>query len=170
MPTKNRFILNLTVNVAVFFVVIIFHTSEIIDISIKNATPMLLLPLLTAFAFFSPMSACIIAGLISGTLLDSISQGYCFNTLVLLVLAISVNLIANTLFNKNLFSAVLLSFMTSGAYYLLRWCVFHLVNRTLEDSLGYLLLYGLPSAVYSAILIFPFYYLYKALTEPVILK
>lgn len=165
MPIKRRNFLILIVNIALFFTVILFHTSEIINLSILNATPMLLLPLITAFAIFSPMSACIIASLISGALIDSVAQGYCFNTLVLLIIAVCVNLFSNSLFNKNLISAIVLSLISSGGYYFLIWGRFHIIGKTVEDSLGYLFRYALPSAVYSALFIFPFYYLYKYLND-----
>lgn len=164
MLAKKRNPLIFIINIALFFVVILFHTSEIIDISIKNATPMLLLPLITAFSLFSPMGSALAAGFISGALIDSIAQSsYCFNTVVLILIAVTVNLIANNLFNKNLFSAVVLCLMTCGVYYLLIWIFFHLVGRSVEDSLGYLLSYALPSALYSAVFILPFYCLYKFL-------
>ena len=164
MQSKKLNPLRWIVTAAVFFTVILFHTSEIIDISIKNATPMLLLPLITAYSFFAPLGNSIAASLISGALIDSVTMGsYCFNTIVLFLIAVAVNLIANTLFNKNIFSAATLSLLNCGGYYLLRWVSFHFFGQTMEDSLIYLMSYALPSAIYSAVFIIPFYYLYKFL-------
>ena len=154
------------VNTAVFFVVIMLHTSEIADLSIKTATPFLLLPLITAFSMFAPMRHSVIAGIISGALIDSVSsRSYCFNTIIFLVIAVFVCVAANNLFNKNIQSAAVLSLITAAIYYILLWICFYSIPGTLEDSLGFLLRYALPSAVYSAVFIFLFYYLYRFLYE-----
>lgn len=149
-------------NVFIFFLLIIFHTSELFDISIKTATPLLLLPLLTAFAIFEPVGASAAVGFITGAFLDSVADGsYCFNTLVLMLIGAFVSLFANNLFNKNIFAAAVLSLITCVIYYVLLWISFHLFGRTVYDSLAYLLSYAFPSAVYSAVFIFPFYFLYR---------
>lgn len=154
------------INIAVFFVVILLHTSEIADISIKTATPFLLLPLLTAFSVFAPMRHSVVAGFISGALIDSVSsRAYCFNTILFMLIAVSVCLAASNLFNKNIPSAIVLSLLVAGVYYVLLWIFFYSIPGSMEDSLGYLLKYALPSAVYSAAFIFPFYYLYRFLYE-----
>lgn len=149
-------------NVLIFFILIIFHTSELVDISIKTATPLLILPLLTAFSLFEPIGASAVAGFISGAFLDSVADGsYCFNTVVLMLIGTFVSLFANNLFNKNIFAAAVLSVITSVIYYLLLWLFFHCFGTTVHSSLGYLLSYAFPSAVYSAVFIFPFYFLYR---------
>lgn len=149
-------------NVLIFFLLIIFHTSEFINISIKTATPLLLLPMLTAFAIFEPFGISATAGFIIGAFLDSVADGsYCFNTLVLMLIGGFVSLFANNLFNKNIFAAAVLSLISCIIYYVLLWFSFHLFGRTVYDSLSYLLGYGFPSAVYSAVFIFPFYFLHR---------
>ena len=149
-------------NVLIFFLLIIFHTSEFINISIKTATPLLLLPMLTAFAIFEPFGVSAAVGFIIGAFLDSVADGsYCFNTLVLMLIGGFVSLFANNLFNKNIFAAAVLSLISCIIYYVLLWFSFHLFGRTVYDSLNYLLGYGFPSAVYSAVFIFPFYYLHR---------
>lgn len=149
-------------NVLIFFTLILIHTSEFIDISIKTATPLLLLPLLTAFSVFAPIGSAAAAGFVSGAFLDSVAGStYCFNTIVFMLIGVFVSLVANNLFNKNIFAAAVLSLITSGAYYLLLWLCFHCIGASAENSIGYLLRYALPSAVYTAVFIFPFYFLYK---------
>ena len=89
-------------NILIFAAVIFLHTSEIADISIKSATPMLILPLITAYSIFSDLKGCVISGLICGAFLDSVSHGaYCFNTLTLMFLSLFVYFMASNLFNKN---------------------------------------------------------------------
>lgn len=164
MTTKKNGLLKFIITISLFFTVTLCHTSEIIDISIKNATPMLLLSLITAFSFFSQLHSCVIMGLISGALIDSVAQkGYCFNTILFLIIAVAVNVMANTLFNKNIFAAFALSLLVCAAYYIALWICFHLIKHTMEDSLIYLFSYALPSAVYSSAFILPFYSLYKFL-------
>ena len=147
-------------NVLIFFVVILFHTSQFVDISIKTATPMLLIPLLTAFSIFSGIGTSAVVGFISGAFIDSVAgQTYCFNTIVFMVMGVLVSLVASNLFNKNIFAAAVLSLITSGAYYLLLWICFHSIGVSAQNSLRYLLGYALPSAVYTAVFIFPLYFL-----------
>lgn len=162
MLAKKRHPVIFTVNILLFFGVILFSGNDIIDISIKNATPLLLLPMLTAFSIFNSVTACALTGFITGALLDSVSSGtYCFNTIILMVLSVSVSLAANNLFNKNIRAAAALSLMTSFIYYIVYWLVFMAFGVEIQNSLIYLLEYGLPSAVYSAVFIFPFYFLYR---------
>ncbi len=149
-----------------FFVIIIFQTTGAADISIKTASPMLPIALITAFSCFSSMRFCVIAGLVTGACIDSVAGGtYCFNTLLFLLMAVLVNLAANNLFNKNIRSAAALSLLTSGFYFMMLWLFFHAIGRSAQDSLSYLLIYALPSAVYSAVFIFPFYFLFKYLEK-----
>ena len=151
---------------ATFFVAIFFHTSEIVDISIKTATPFILLPLITAYAIFAPFGLCMAAGLISGALIDSVStKAYCFNTIALMLIAVLVCIASAYLFNKNLKSAIVLALLTAAFYYIFLWLFFYNGTGSMQDSIGYLLKYALPSAVYSSAFIFPFYYLFKFLYQ-----
>ena len=166
MLAKKRHPVIFTVNILLFFAVILFGGNSIIDISIKNATPLLLLPMLTAFSIFNSVKSSAAAGFISGALLDSTSSGtYCFNTIFLMVLSVSVSLAANNLFNKNIRAAAALSLITSFIYYIIYWLIFMTFGVEIQNSLIYLLKYVLPSAVYSAVFIFPFYFLYKCFSK-----
>ena len=100
---RKRNWLFIAVNVLLFSAVILFETTGLVDISIKNATPLLLLPLITAFAVFSTVTQAAAVGFVCGAFLDSVSYGsFCFNSIALLVLSVLAYLIANNLFNKNL--------------------------------------------------------------------
>ncbi len=157
---KHPFLFILTV--LIFFAVIIFSGNGIIDISIKNATPLLALPLLCGFAVFHSLEASVIAGLLTGIMLDSISVGtYCFNAIILLVIGCFVNLASNSLFNKNLKAASALSVISCFAYFIGYWLCFAAFGRGIENSLTYLLSYGIPSAVYSAVFVIPFYFIFR---------
>lgn len=163
---RKRNWLFIAVNVLLFSAVILFETTGLVDISIKNATPLLLLPLITAFAVFSTVTQAAAVGLVCGAFLDSVSYGsFCFNSIALLVLSVLAYLIANNLFNKNLKSSIVLSLIISAIYFLALWAVFHTFGKTFVDSFGYLFRYAFPSAVYSAIFVIPFYFLYKKIID-----
>lgn len=161
MPKKNRGLL-IFANTLILFFTILFTVSGVIDISIKNATPLALISLVSAFSIFNSVGKCAAVGFITGACLDSVQVGsYCFNTIIFMVLAVVVFLISNNLFNKNIQSAVALSLIMSVLYFGLKWVFFFAFGSSLQDSMTYLLSYALPSAVYSAAFIFPFYYLYR---------
>lgn len=157
---KMRFVT--AMNIILFAVIILFHTADIVDISIGNATPLLLLPLLTAFSIFASPSKSVLAGFIAGACLDAVSGAtYCFNTLCFMLIALAVCLAANNLFNKNIRAAIVLSLLSASSYFVLLWLFYHAIGRGVKDSLGYLLGFAFPSAVYSAIFIIPLFYLYR---------
>ena len=162
MLEKKRHPFILIFNILLFFFVIISGGNDIVDISIKNATPLLALPLLCGFSIFSSVEAAVVAGLLSGIMLDSVSMNtFCFNAIVFLILGVFVSLASNTLFNKNLKAAAALSLIISSAYFVLYWLCFAAVGTGIRNSLIYLLQYGLPSAVYSSVFIFPFYFIFR---------
>lgn len=161
MPKKNKWLLFFA-NILIFFFVIIFTISGNINITIKHATPLILIPLITAFAFFNSVGKSVFASIIAGACLDSIQiDSYCFNTIAFLILGVLVYLISNNLFNKNFQSAVTLCLIVSLLYFIAKWGIYFTVGLTMKDSSTYLLSYALPSAVYTTAFIFPFYYLYK---------
>lgn len=151
----------------ILFNILIFAAAVLLKplesaITIKNATPLLVLPLLCAFSIFSSVYSAAVVGFLTGACLDSLTSGaYCFNTLTLMLTAVAVTVCANNLFNKNIRSAAVISLLVSTTYFILKWLVFHAINATITDSMQYLLKFALPSAVFSAVLIFPFFYLYR---------
>jgi len=149
-------------NIIVFSAVLLFDSNGFIDITISNATPLLALPLLTGFSIFASPKAGAIAGLITGAVLDSVAVGsYCFNAIAFLLIGVLVSLASNNLFNKNIRAAVALSIIIAVIYYTAYWLTFMAFGVGMKNSLIYLLSYGIPSAFYSAVFIFPFFYLYK---------
>ena len=162
MTGKKQNFLVLAANILIFFFVIVFQVSGAVDISIKTATPLVILPLITAYAVFGSLPACAVAGIIAGACLDGVANGaYCFNTITLFLISVAVCLAANNLFNKNIQSAVALSLITSAVYFLLLWQFFYAWGVPVKDSLGFLLSYAMPSTLYTALFIFPFYFIFK---------
>lgn len=161
MQARKRHPFVFLLNFLIFALAVFFHPAEGF-IAIKTATPMLILPLLCAFSVFNSVYACVVAGFLTGVCFDAItSKSFCFNTIVFILLAVAVNLCANNLFNKNIRSVSLLSVLSAVFYFTLKWIIFFAIGANIADSLLYLLKYALPSAIYSAIFIFPFFFIYR---------
>lgn len=161
MLARKRHPFVFLLNFLIFALAVIFHPAEGY-IAIKTATPMLILPILCAFSVFGSVYTCAVAGFLAGVCFDAVTSGaYCFNTIAFIVLAVAVNLCSNNLFNKNIRSVTLLSLLSAVLYFVLKWIVFYAIGVGIADSLFYLLKYALPSAVYSAIFIFPFFFIYR---------
>lgn len=162
MLQKKRHPWIFILDLLIFSAVLILHSTAVLDISIKTASPIVLLPLLTAFSIFHSVPSASVTGFICGAFMDSVSAGsYCFNTVALMLLGAFVSLVADTLFNKNIFAAAVLSLITSALYFLALWGIFHTAGETVQNSIGYLLSYALPSSAYTAVFIFPFFFLYR---------
>lgn len=151
-------------NIVLFATILFFDINAKIDITIRNATPLIIIPLLTAFSVFYSLEAAVVAGLFSGAMLDCVMAGsYCFNTVSLFIMGAVVNLAANNLFNKNMRGVAALTLITAVLYFVVYWLTFFAFQVSMKNSLIYLMSYGLPSAVYSSAFIFPFYWIYKRL-------
>ncbi len=148
--------------ILIFFLSILFFYTDSLNISIKGISPLLILPILTAYSLFHSPLRCALVGLACGILMDSNMIGsFCFNAIALLCIGVFVSVSSNTLFNKNIQSATVLSLITSSLYYIFQWIFFHTANVSISDNFSYLLNHAFPSAIFTAVFIFPFYYLYK---------
>jgi len=149
-------------NIALFFVCILLYGSTEIDLSIMNAYPFVLLALLAAYSVFAEISFAAAAGFISGAFIDSVSGGgHCFNTIVFMFLAVSVCLLANNVFNKNLKAVITLCFLSAVAYFFLYWIAFIAFSLNTDENTNFLLRYAIPSAVYTTFFVISFSFLYK---------
>jgi len=167
MPVKKFRPLIFIFNILIFSAVLLFDTADFIDISIKNATPLLTLPLLCGFAIFASVSHSAAVGFIIGAVLDSTaSDSYCFNTICFLLLGVFVCLSSNNLFNKNIRASTALAVIISVIYFTARWLCFMAFGVGMQNSLLYLLSYALPSAIYSAVFVFPFFYIFRHWSKP----
>lgn len=165
MLKKRRYLAEI-LNFSLFFLVLLIQYLGGIDLSIKNAVPIMILPLITAFAMFSSVTDSTVAGLVAGVCMDSVSGGsVCFNAIVIMLSAVFVYLIANNLFNKNIRSAILLTIIVSLMYFLLKWIIMFAFNMGVKDNLAYLLYFIFPSVLYTTVFILPFYYVEKFITK-----
>lgn len=151
-----------TFNVLIFYTIILWRYTNLSHLKIFGVTPLLILPLLTAFSLFhSPISSAL-TGLFTGIFMDAVASGsYCFNAIILLCIGTFVSLASNNLFNKNIPASIVLSLITSAIYFIFQWIFFHARFENMKDSLIFLLNYALPSVFVSAVFIIPFYFLYN---------
>lgn len=162
MLKKVNKVLLFTFNVIIFFLISLLHYSNFLNINYFGAGTTLLIPLLVSFSLWNSPLAAALAGALSGMIMDSCAHNsYCFNTILLLLIGVFVSVTSNTLFNKNLPSAIVISLICSVVYYLLKWAIFHTFSEGVTNSLLFLLQISLPSAILTSLFIFPFYYLYK---------
>lgn len=162
MQKNLKKFLTVAFNVMIFLIFSLLHHSNFSNIKIFGAGTILVIPILVAFSLWHSPIACAMAGMLSGIIMDSSAHGsYCFNAIILLIIGVFVSVTSNTLFNKNLPSAIVISFICSVAYYLMQWAFFHTRSEGISRSLSFLLEISLPSAILTALFVFPFYYLYK---------
>lgn len=82
MQKRKLIIMTRAVTIALFFVFTLLYCSGAVDITIKNATPVIVLPMLTAYAVFSSEQKSALIGLLIGICIDSVMIGaHCFNAL-----------------------------------------------------------------------------------------
>ncbi len=163
---KKRHFGILLLNILIFILPLFFYYTDVLSLTIKNATPLLILPILTSFSLFHSPVVSAFTGMACGIFMDACTLGsYCFNAILLLIIGAFVSVASGNLFNKNIRSAVVLSLITSVFYFVLLWLVFHTGHVNITDNFIYLLKYAMPSALYSAVFILPFYYLFRFLSR-----
>lgn len=148
-------------NVFIFFIVTIVYCSGAAPLTIANATPFTVLPLLVGYSIFSTTGKSAIAGLLCGICVDAVAaKAVSFNAIILMLTAVFVCLFANNFFNKNIKSALVMSILSSVIYFVLNWLLYY-ISSDVKDSTTFLMNYALPSAIYTAVLIIPSFYLYR---------
>lgn len=144
-----------------FFSLTLFGGSGF-SLTLWGISPILVLSLLTVFSSHSSVTATVIVSLVCGIVTDSVStEGYCFNTITFLILGLSANLLAEYVFNRNLKATVTLCFILTLIYYLAYWVIFSAFVLSSSESMRYLLQWCLPSALYTALLTIPFYFIFE---------
>lgn len=162
MQGQKRYPLITTLNIAFFFLSITLFDSGSISLKIMGASPFVTLCVLVVFSCFAKPAVAAAVGFIVGAFTDSIStHSYCFNTILLFVLAVAASLLASNVFNRNLKATVALCFLISAVYHIAYWCFFIAFSVNLSQSTEYFLGFALPSVVYNAAISIPFYFIYK---------
>lgn len=165
MDIKRKRFVSVFVNVFLICLITALRYSGVATFKIGNAVPVILLPLIVSVAMFFSDNVAILSGILSGVLMDSFSSdSSCFNTLCFVVAAAICNLLSNRFLNRNLKAAVYLSALVSTIYFFIKYLVFFVFNG-ISVNYDYFMLHLIPSVVYTAIFIIPFYFLEKKLSN-----
>ncbi len=164
MTDRKKVLILRIINILFFAFLIGFQYNGIFSINILTANPMLPLALLVACCMFASEITSVLSGLIAGIFIDCVaSTPTGFNTILFMLLALSVSLIAKHLFNNNILATFALSLMCSVAYFIIRWIFCIAFSLDFAENLTYLMQYALPSSVYTAVLTIPLYFIEKYL-------
>ena len=153
-----------TIGLSCFFL-LIFQKTPGLSLTLGTATPMLLVPFVVVISCFLREWTGVFFGLFCGIGMDVFLAGSrCFNTIAMILVGTLAGLLYHYIFNRNIKSVIIGSIIFSFGFCFARWlylCVFT------GDSSAFLMLirYEIPSALYTAIFIIPFYYFIRWLTK-----
>ena len=165
MNTKAMRFASAFINIALICLLCDLRYSGTATFKIGNAVPVILLPLIVAIAMFKNSNSSLLAALLTGVLMDSTaSDSSCFNTIFFVLAAAICNLLFNHYLNRNIKAAAYMSFLVSLGYFFLKYLIFF-VFRSVAVNYDYFMLYLIPSVVYTAVFIIPFYFLEKKLVS-----
>lgn len=147
------------------FGLFILQRIPMLSLKIGNACPLLLLPVVM-------VTACILrewtgfwTGLTCGIALDTVQNGsFCFNTIVLLLFGVSFGLLFRFLLNRNIKSIILMGFIGSFVFFMVRWFFLDFIAGD-ASALDILIKYEIPSAIYTALFVIPFFFIFKKLCK-----
>ena len=150
--------------VLIFAFLLLTHYTGPARLAVAGALPLLVLPMLCAFSMFHDEMVSAFTGLTIGILMDSVAaRSVCFNAIMMFLISLAVSLITRLLFNNNIRAALALGIIGSLFYFLVRWAVFFAFYETAAGNMTYLTRFALPSAIYTAAFLVPFYYLQRLL-------
>ncbi len=145
-----------------FFLALTLFGGSGFSLTLWGVSPILVLSLLTVYSSHSSITLTVTVSLICGVVTDSVStEGYCFNTIAFLILGLSANLLAEYVFNRNLKATITLCFVLTLIYYLAYWVIFSAFVLTTSESMRYIFQWCFPSAIYTALLAIPFYFIFE---------
>lgn len=140
-------------------VVFILHYTSLIDISIYNASPFILLPLCISVAIFRGEVTGLVFSSLCGIACDSVaSSTSIFNTIAFVLIGFLAGILSKNIFNKNMKGTLVLSLVFSSSYFALKWFIFYFLPDV-QGKTYHLLWSIVPSAFYTALFIIPFFFL-----------
>lgn len=161
MSSLARKSISAAIELALAMLLFLIHYTDIVNIKIFGAEPMLLLPFLVAYSMFREELNAAAVGALTGFFADSVAVGASLlHTLFFFIICFAVALATHYLLNNNLKAAIMLSAFSAIIYYLLRWLCFFAFTGA-DNSIDYLMKYALPAVIYTALLIIPFYFLQR---------
>ena len=145
-----------------FFLSLTLFGGSGFSLALWGVSPILVLSLLTVYASHSSVTLTVTVSIICGIVTDSVStEGYCFNTIAFLILGLLANLLVEHVFNRNLRATITLCLILTLVYYLAYWVVFSAFVLAASESMRYILQWCFPSAIYTALLTIPFYFIFE---------
>lgn len=128
-------------------------------LSLGYLSPMLLVPFVVCVAMYERSLTGLFYGVIAGALWDFASTGADgMFTLMLATIGFGVGIIITFYIRNRLFSAFVLTLLSSTAVSVAYWLIF-VLRKSLDGSFEILLLRFLPLAVYTSVFVFVYYYL-----------
>ncbi len=165
MDAKRKSFIAALLNIVLIFALFLLRFCGIATFQIGRATPMILIPVIISLSIFCGENASLLYAIFAGFLMDcAAGDTYCFNTVFMVIAATVCNLLSNRFLNRNLKAAVCLSATVSFGYFFLKYLV-SFVFRGIPVHYDYFILYLIPSVVYTAVWIIPFYFLQKLLNR-----
>lgn len=166
MNKNNAFGRHIAAYVFLYLLFYLLTYTELLPLSIGNATPQLLVPITVAVGFFYGEWAGFSAGMIAGIFADAVSADtVCFNMIALMLIGLASGLMVNHYINRNIFSALMLSVSASAVYFIFHWLIFF-VAAGFTGKLQFFLYHSLPSIVYSSLFILIAYLPGRYLKKP----
>ena len=145
----------------ILFLIFILQYSGLTPLTLFGMTAMLVVPAVVFCSMFMTEFSGAMFGLVFGVCLDAVSaRAVCFNALFLLAVGCLSALFSKHLFHRNLYSALMMSAVTSVLYFVIKWVVF--TAFTTDGAWTLLCSHSLPSAVYTAVVSVPLYFLFSA--------
>lgn len=147
------------------FFLFFFQRIPGLSLKIGNAYPLLLLPAVMVVGALLREWTGFVTGLVCGIALDTFQSGSsCFNTLAFIFIGAGFGLIFRYLLNRNIKSIILAGSVGSFLFFFVRW--FFLVLLAGDTSAGrYLFKYAIPSAIYTALFVIPFFFGFEKLCK-----
>lgn len=151
------------------FLLFIMQKVEGLSLKIGTATPVLLLPMLIVISCFLKEWVGFWFGLVFGIALDVfMADSRIFNTVAFILIGVGAGLLFHYFFNRNIKAVIIGGFIICFAYFLLKWLF---LTFFFGDDSAFLVLfkYEIPSAIYSALFVIPFFYFVKRLCKKYII-
>ena len=150
-----------------FSSLILFLLQKIPGFSLRvgTATPILLLPLLIVISCFLKEWVGFWFGLLFGVALDIFAPGSrIFNTIIFILIGVGAGLLFHYFFNRNIKAVVIGGFIICFAYFTVKWMIFTVFFAEGSAFLR-LFKYEIPSLIYTALFVIPFFYFVKKLCK-----
>ena len=160
---KNLLGLNF-INALLLLILFLIQYNATFNLNISSATPMLPLAFLVAMCMFCSEIRGALTGLVVGIFIDAVAntpQG--FNAIMFCFLGLCSVLIVKHFFNNNILSALTLCGLCTLFYFIIRWILTYAFYISFTENLKYVIGTAVPSGIYTAIFVIPFYYLQKFL-------